>query len=43
MPPGPTMLIVVGPVVALRAMLAPWQDATPMTQRAAARRAPASA
>ena len=43
MPPGPPMLIVVGPVVALRAMLAPWQDATPMTQRAAARRAPASA
>ena len=36
-------LIVIGPVVALRAMLAPWQDATPMTQGAAARRAPATA
>ncbi len=36
-------LIVVGPVVALRAMLAPWQEATPMIPRAAARRAPARA
>jgi uroporphyrin-III C-methyltransferase len=42
-PRAAATLIVVGPVVALRAMLAPWQDATPMTPRTAERRAPAQA
>ncbi len=36
-------LIVVGPVVALREMLAAWQDTTPMIPRAGERRAPARA
>jgi uroporphyrin-III C-methyltransferase len=36
-------LIVVGPVVALREMLAPWQDTTPMIPLAGERRAPVRA
>jgi len=42
-PRASATLIVVGPVVGLRAMLAPWQNATPMTPRTAERRAPAQA
>ncbi len=32
MPPGAPVLIVIGPVVALRAMLSGWQQTTPLTQ-----------